>query len=189
MSYVQNTHHRRCDRDKPIMMFLIMTETSPLNGTAPYDESKKLVRYYQQNIKPSTQFTSFYFFLRSGPIFHRYGNFKIWPWKLMAKVKGNVSGLGHIWNESTNLFALLFVSCKSGHAFLRHRQFIIWPWDFEVKVTAEFKKNWSLNLVAIFMVIVAQTDSKYGINACIGIYFFYFRLYFNIQFTMKNSGD
>ena len=30
--------------------------------------------------------------------------------------------------------------------------------------------------MAILMVIVAQTDGKYGINASIGIYFFYFRL-------------
>ena len=82
-----------------------------------------------------------------------------------------------------------FVSCKSGHAFLRHRQFIIWPSNFEVKVTAGFNKHWSLNSMAIFMVIVAQTDSKYGINACIGIHFFYFRLHFNVQFTMKYSGD
>ena len=41
----------------------------------------------------------------------------------------------------------------------------------------------------ILMVIVAQTDSKYGINACIGIYFFYSRLYSNVQFTKKYSGD
>ena len=33
MSYVLNTHHRRCDRDKLIMMFLT-TETSCLNGSA-----------------------------------------------------------------------------------------------------------------------------------------------------------
>ena len=39
MCYVLNTHHRRCDRDKLIMMFLA-TETSRLNGTAAYDESK-----------------------------------------------------------------------------------------------------------------------------------------------------
>ena len=39
------------------------------------------------------------------------------------------------------------------------------------------------------MVIVVQTYSKYGINACKGIYFFYFRLYFNVQITMKHSRD
>ena len=46
----------------------------------------------------------------------------------------------------------------------------------------------SINSVAISVVIVAKTDSKYGINACIGIYFFYFRLYFKLQITMKHSG-
>ena len=60
MSYVLNTYHRRCDRDKLIMMFLT-TETSRLYGTAAYDESKTQVRYYQQNIKPSKEFTLFYF--------------------------------------------------------------------------------------------------------------------------------
>ena len=39
MSYVLNTHHRRCDRDKLIMMFPA-AETPRLNGTAAYDESK-----------------------------------------------------------------------------------------------------------------------------------------------------
>ena len=107
----------------------------------------------------------------------------------MVKVRDKVIGQGHIWNKSTNLLTLLYVSCKSDHASLWHRQFIIWPWNFEVKVTAEFKKNWSINFVAIFMVIVAQTDSEYGINACISMYFFYFRLYFNVQFTMKYSDD
>ena len=126
-----------------------------------------------------------YLFLRSGPIFHRYGTFKIWPWTFMVKVIDQ----GYMWNKSTNLLTLLYVSCKSGHASLRHIQFISWPWNFEVKVTAEFKKNWSINFVAIFMVIVAQTDSEYGINAYISTYFFYFRLYFNVQFTMKYSGD
>ena len=81
-----------------------------------------------------------------------------------------------------------FVSCKSDHAFLGHGQFIIWPWNFEVKVNAKFKEKNSINLVAISVVIVAKTDSKYGINTCIGIYFFYFRLYFNLQITMKHSG-
>ena len=106
----------------------------------------------------------------------------------MVKVTDKVIGQGHIWNESTNLLSLLYVSCKSDHASLKHRQFIIWPWNFEVKVTAEFKKNWSINFVAIFMVIVAQTDSEYGINVCISIYLFYLD-YFNVQFTMKYSGD
>ena len=45
MSYVQNIHHRRCDRDKLIMMFLT-TETPRLNGTAANDESKTYVRFY-----------------------------------------------------------------------------------------------------------------------------------------------
>ena len=77
----------------------------------------------------------------------------------------------------------------------RHRQFIIWPWNCEVKVTAELKKKLSVNLLAILIVIVTQTDSKYGINMCIGIYmyiyiyFLYFRLYFYVQFTMKCSVD
>ena len=59
---------------------------------------------------------------------------------------------------------------------LRHRQFIVWPWNFEVKVTTKFKENLLPNLLAIFMVIVAQTDSNYGINTCIDIYSFYFSL-------------
>ena len=140
MCYVLNTHHRRCDREKLIRMFLT-TETSRLNGTVACDESKTYVRYYLKNIKPSKEFTSFilFHFLRSVPISHRYGNLKIWPWKFMVSVTGKVSGQGHIWNKSTNLFTLLFVSCKSGHEFLRHMQFIIWPWNFKVKVTAEFK--------------------------------------------------
>ena len=91
--------------------------------------------------------------------------------------------------EQTNQFIYTtFVSCKSDHALLGHRQFIIWPWNFEVKVNAEFKEKFSVNLVAISVVIVAQADSKYGINTCICIYFFYFRLYFNLQITMKHSG-
>ena len=49
-------------------------------------------------------------------------------------------------------------------------------------------KKISINLVAISVVIVEKTDSKYGINTCMGIYFFYFRLYFNLQITMKHSG-
>ena len=81
-----------------------------------------------------------------------------------------------------------FVSCKSDHVFLGHGQFIIWPWNFEVKVNAKFKEKVSINLGAISVVIVAKADSKYGINTCIGIYFFYFRLYFNLQITMKHSG-
>ena len=60
MSYVLNTHHRRCDRDKLIMMFLT-TETSRLNGTVACDESKTLVRYYWKHIKPSKEFSLFYF--------------------------------------------------------------------------------------------------------------------------------
>ena len=81
-----------------------------------------------------------------------------------------------------------FVSCKSDHAFLGHRQFIIWPRNFEVKVNAEFKEKISINLVAIWVVIVAKTNSKYGINTCICIYFFYFWVYFNLQITIKDSG-
>ena len=38
----------------------------------------------------------------------------------------------------------------------------------------------SINSVAISVVVVAKIDSKYKINACIGTYFFYFRLYFNL---------
>ena len=64
----------------------------------------------------------------------------------------------------------------------------IWPWNFVVKVNAEFKEKKSINLVAISVVIVAKIDSNYGINMCIGIYIFYFRLYFNLQITMKHSG-
>ena len=81
-----------------------------------------------------------------------------------------------------------FVSCKSYHAFLWHRQFIIWPWYVEIKVNAEFNAKNSVNLVAILVVIVAQTDSKYGIDTCKDIYLFYFRLYFNLQITMKHFG-
>ena len=36
------------------------------------------------------------------------------------------------------------------------------------------------------MLIVAQTDSKYGMNMSTGIYLFYFRLYFNVKITMKH---
>ena len=64
-------------------------------------------------------------------------------------------------------------------------QVIIWPWNFQVKVTVECMKNLSVKLVATLMVIVAQTDNKYGRNACLGIYFSYFRLYFHVQFTMN----
>ena len=42
--------------------------------------------------------------------------------------------------------------------------------------------------MAILVVIVAETDSKYGIDTCIDIYLFYFTLYFNLQITMKHSG-
>ena len=35
------------------------------------------------------------------------------------------------------------------------------------------------------MVSVEQTDKKYGINTCLGLYFFYSRLYFNVKITMK----
>ena len=56
-----------------------------------------------------------------------------------------------------------------------------------VKVNAEFKEILSVNLVAILVVIVAQTHSKYGINMCVDIHF-YFRLNFNLQITMKHSG-
>ena len=34
-------------------------------------------------------------------------------------------------------------------------------------VTAEFKKKISVNIVAILMVIVSQTESKYETNACV----------------------
>ena len=40
MYYVLNTHHRLCDRNV-IMLMLLSTETSHLNGTAAYDECKK----------------------------------------------------------------------------------------------------------------------------------------------------
>ena len=53
------------------------------------------------------------------------------------------------------------------------------------KFTGEFREISSVNLMAILKVIVAQTDSKYGINAYKAIYLFYFRPYFNVQFTMK----
>ena len=39
LSFVLNTHYRRCNRNKLIMMFLTR-ETSRLNDTAAYDESK-----------------------------------------------------------------------------------------------------------------------------------------------------
>ena len=85
----------------------------------------------------------------------------------MAKVTGKVSGQGHIRNKLTNLLHCFFRA--KNRVFSRYSKFIIWPWNFEVKVTAEFKKNMSVNIVAILMVIVTQTYSKYGINACIGI--------------------
>ena len=58
MYYVLNTHHRRCDSDMIILM-LSTTETSYLNGTAAYDESKTLIRYDQQNLEASNEL---YFF-------------------------------------------------------------------------------------------------------------------------------
>ena len=130
---------------------------------------------------------SFYLFLWSGQIFCRNGNFKIWPWEIMTKVTSKVNGQGHIWNKPSNVFTLLLFRANRTMHFLRHRQFIIWPWNFEVKLNAEFKEFLSVNLVAILVVIVAQTHSRYGINKCIGIYFFYFRLNFNLQITMKHS--
>ena len=78
-----------------------------------------------------------------------------------------------------------FILGKSDHAFLRHRWFIIWPWNFKVKVSAEFKKNVLVNLVAMLM---AKTYSKYGMNTYISIFPFYLRPYFNVKFTMKHSG-
>ena len=58
------------------------------------------------------------------------------------------------------------VSCQSHHA-LRHRQFILRSCNFEAKVTAEFKENLLVDLVAISKVIVAQTDNKHEISMCI----------------------
>ena len=93
-----------------------------------------------------------------------------------------------IYETNHPIYLTVFVSCKADHIFLRYRQFIIWPWTFEVKVNAEFKENLSVKLVAILVVIVAQIDSKYGINTYIGICFFYFRLHFNLNIIMKLSG-
>ena len=93
-----------------------------------------------------------------------------------------------IYEPNHPIYLHYFCLVQIGPCILGHRQYIIWPWNFEVKVNAEFKEQFSVNLVATSEVIVAQTDSKYGINTCITIYFFYFRLDFNLQITMKHSG-
>ena len=123
---------------------------------------------YKKNMNHPTEFTSFHF-LQWGQIFS-----KIWQFQDLTL---EVHGQGHQQGQWSRSYMeqmkqpthTAFPSCKSEHRFLRLRQFIIWPWNFEVKVTAEFKVNLSFNLVAIFIVIVAQTDSIYGTNACMGI--------------------
>ena len=57
------------------------------------------------------------FFWRSGQIFRKYDNFKIWPWHFMAKVREKVNGQCHIWNKSTNIFtSLLFRANRVLHS-------------------------------------------------------------------------
>ena len=145
-------------------------------------QRQKVIRYCsiwrKQNVDQiwSTKYRSIqgihhlFICLRSGQIFCRNGNFKIWPWEIMTMVRGKVNA--KVIYETNHPIYTIFVSCKSDHAFLGHRQFIIWPWNFEVKVNAEFKEQNSINFVAISMVIVAKTDSKYGLDTCIVIYFF-----------------
>ena len=140
----------------------------------------------KQDINPHKKSPSF-IFLWWGQIFPEYGNFKIWPWKSMAKVTGKVTGHGHIWNTSASLFSLLLFRTNRT-VFQIHRQFIIWPWNFEVKVIDEFKEYASVNLVVILMAIVAKPYSKYGILTYISKHFIYMRLYINVDFSTIHSG-
>ena len=48
-------------------------------------------------------------------------------------------------------------------------------------------KIWSVNKLSISRVIVARTDSKYGIKTYIGTYLFYLRLALNVKNTIKQS--
>ena len=142
MYYILSTHNRRCDRNIIILM-LLTTETSHLNGTAAYDESKAKVRYYQQNIKLSKEFARLYFFAIRSDVSY------IWQFQdLILGIHDQGQRQGQ-WprsymNQINQFIHIAFVSCKSGPAFLRHKQFIIWPWYFEVKVTAELKKLYQL---------------------------------------------
>ena len=74
-------------------------------------------------------------------------------------------------------------SCAAAHS-PRHGQFII-ILDLEIsrsKSLPNSRKIWSVHFVSMSMETIAQTDSKYGLNTCIGIYLFYFRL----DFLCKN---
>ena len=126
-----------------------------------------------------------FIYLRSGQIFCRYCNFKIWPWKIMTKVTGKVNGQGET-NHPICLHYFRFV--QIGPCIFRTSAIYHLTLKFRGQGQCRIQGKISLNLVAILVVIVAKTDSKYGINTCIGIYFFYFKLYFNLQITMKHSG-
>ena len=88
----------------------------------------------------------------------------------MAKVKGMVNVQGRM-KQINQFIPINFASWKSDHALLIHKPFIIRPWNFEVKVTVELMENVSVNSIAILMIIVAQTNSKYGMKSCIGKFF------------------
>ena len=168
MYYVLNTHHRRYDSDM-ILLMLSTTETSYLNGTAAYDESKTLIRYDQQNLKASKEFTLFLSILRAGQIFCRYGNFKIWPWEIMTKVTGKVNGQGYIYITNHPIYLHYFCFVQIGPCIFRTSAIYHLTLKFGDQGQCQMQGKISINLVAISVVIVAKTDSKYGINTCIGI--------------------
>ena len=95
----------RCCRfgDKCVVLFLKRHSRTVLQHVMKAKRRSDIINKISNHSRNSPSFI----FLRSNQIFRKYGNFKIWPWILMAKVTGKVSGQGHIRNESTNLFTLL----------------------------------------------------------------------------------
>ena len=188
MYYVLNTHHRRCDGDM-FMQILPTTETSPERHCSIWwkQHVDQIILTKYQTIQKFILFYFISFFFYQVRYFEdmsisRFDLRNSWPRSLASQWPKSYM------KQITQFIHTAFGSCKCFHVFFRHRDFIIWPWNFEVKVTAEYKEYFSVNVVAILMVIVAQTDSKHGINTCIGIYFFYSRLHLNVKITMKHSG-
>ena len=113
----------------------------------------------------------------------RYDLGKSWPTSQamsMAKVIYET-------NQPINLHYFCFV--QIGPCIFRTLAIYHLTLNFRGKGQCRIQGKISINVAAISVVIVAKTDSKYGINACIGIYFFcldcilIYKLQWNIPVT------
>ena len=119
-----STHHVLCPKHTQSPLRYWYNHTGVANDRNVTPKRHCNIRWKQsvgqillKNIKPSEEFTRLYF-LRSSQMFRRYGNFNVWPWKFMAKVRGKVSGQGHIWKNQP-IYSHCFCFVQIGPCILK----------------------------------------------------------------------